>query len=76
MVLVLKFGQMEPHMKDNGKMIKLKEKVSLNMQMVIYVIDFIDNLDDGEWENDKTNGFGIYIHADGSKYEGLWKDDK
>ena len=30
----------------------------------------------GNWENDKANGYGIYIHANGSKYEGEWRDDK
>jgi hypothetical protein len=25
---------------------------------------------------DKANGYGTYIHANGSKYEGDWKDDK
>ncbi len=30
----------------------------------------------GNWENDKANGYGVYIHANGSKYEGEWKDDK
>jgi hypothetical protein len=30
----------------------------------------------GEWENDKANGYGIYTHANGSKYEGQWLDDK
>lgn len=22
----------------------------------------------GEWENDKANGYGIYTHANGSRY--------
>jgi hypothetical protein len=25
---------------------------------------------DGEWENDKANGNGVYLHKDGSIYEG------
>ena len=35
-------------------------------------IEFIKSI----WRNDKANGYGIYIHANGSKYEGEWKDDK
>ena len=30
----------------------------------------------GNWKNDKANGFGILYHADGDIYEGDWKDDK
>lgn len=31
---------------------------------------------EGNWEQDKANGYGVYVHANGSKYEGDWKDDK
>ena len=24
---------------------------------------------DGDWEDDKANGFGVYVHVDGAKYE-------
>ena len=29
----------------------------------------------GQWRDDKANGFGIYVHVNGAKYEGEWKDD-
>ena len=29
----------------------------------------------GEYDRDKKNGFGIYKWADGSEYEGFFKDD-
>ena len=29
----------------------------------------------GEWEDDKANGYGIYIHVNGAQYEGYWKND-
>ncbi len=29
----------------------------------------------GQWIDDKANGFGIYLHVNGAKYEGDWKDD-
>ena len=31
---------------------------------------------DGEWEDNKANGFGTYTFKDGTKYIGYWKDDK
>ena len=30
----------------------------------------------GEWYNDKQNGKGVYVSADGQKREGEWKDGK
>lgn len=29
----------------------------------------------GEYDNDKKNGYGKYKWADGSEYEGFFKDD-
>ena len=26
----------------------------------------------GEWKDDQANGYGVYLNADGSKYEGYW----
>ena len=31
---------------------------------------------EGEWKDDKANGYGIYIHVNGAKYEGEWLNDK
>ena len=31
---------------------------------------------EGEWNNDKVEGYGIYHHNDGAYYEGQWKNDK
>jgi len=31
---------------------------------------------EGEWLNDKAEGYGVYLHVDGSKYVGRWKQDK
>lgn len=30
---------------------------------------------DGEWKDDKANGFGTYTHVNGAKYSGFWMDD-
>lgn len=31
--------------------------------------------DEGEWKGDKADGYGVYFHMNGAKYEGYWKDD-
>jgi len=28
------------------------------------------------WKDDKAHGYGVYMHADGARYEGEWKEDK
>ena len=30
---------------------------------------------EGEWLDDKANGYGVYVHQNGARYEGEWKDD-
>ena len=30
---------------------------------------------EGEFKDDKSNGFGVYTCADGTRYEGMWIDD-
>jgi len=31
---------------------------------------------DGEWSNDKKNGFGIMKYSSGDHFEGNWENDK
>ena len=31
---------------------------------------------DGDWKDDKADGFGIYTHNNGNRYVGDWKEDK
>lgn len=31
---------------------------------------------EGDWEDDKANGYGVYLHVNGARYEGNWKNDK
>ena len=31
---------------------------------------------EGYWKDNKANGKGRLIHADGDVYNGFWKDDK
>jgi len=33
------------------------------------------NFKSGNWKNDKANGYGLYIHKNGTRYEGEWLDD-
>jgi hypothetical protein len=35
----------------------------------------INALDDGDWKDDKANGYGVYVHVNGARYEGYWTDD-
>ena len=30
---------------------------------------------EGEWKNNRANGFGYYQYSNGCKYEGQWLDD-
>lgn len=30
----------------------------------------------GEWKNDRANGFGILIYSNGCRYDGNWVDDR
>jgi len=31
---------------------------------------------EGEWVQDKAQGFGVYTHTDGAQYIGYWYEDK
>jgi len=66
MVLEHKYGLMVPNMKVNGEIIKQMVKASFGTLMVMY---------EGEWQEDKANGYGVYVHVNGAKYEGYWKND-
>jgi hypothetical protein len=30
---------------------------------------------EGEWQNDKANGHGVFTRKNGGRYDGKWKDD-
>ena len=30
---------------------------------------------EGEWLEDKANGYGVFIDSQNARYEGMWKDD-
>ena len=70
-------GQMARNTKASGKTTKLAEKASFNMlmEMCVNTLKTIISLDEGEWKDDKANGFGIYVHVNGARYEGNWNDD-
>lgn len=68
-------GPMEPDMRVSGKIIKLMERENSFMLMGMYLkVIFSYNIA-GEWEDDKANGYGVYLHSNGAKYKGYWKDD-
>jgi hypothetical protein len=50
-----RYGQMAPNMKANGSLTKQMERVSSGMQTATSM---------------RANGFGIYIHVNGARYEG------
>ena len=61
----------------NGNSTEPMERVSsgtsMEISMKVQPKTLIYSL--GQFQNDKANGFGLYIHLDGTKYEGSWKDD-
>ena len=76
-VLGYKIGQMVRNMMEIGRRIIRVGRESSGMLMEIFVIFYSINIfqDDGEWNDDKANGFGIYIHVNGAKYDGYWQND-
>ena len=43
------------------------------MEICVFIISIIK--DEGDWKDDKANGYGVYTHVNGAKYEGYWVDD-
>ena len=35
-----------------------------------------DSLYEVQWKDDKSHGYGVYLHSDGAQYQGEWKEDK
>ena len=71
---VYKIGQMVRSTMGIGRRIIRVGRGSSGMLMGIFVISYSINIsqDEGEWNDDKANGFGIYIHVNGAKYDGYW----
>ena len=74
------FGQMDPFMREIGLRINLVERYYPSIMKLIYskgkLIHADGDIYEGEWKDDKANGFGVYIHVNGAKYEGEWLNDK
>lgn len=76
MVQEFKNGQILQDMKENGNKIKPMVKENFIMLMEIFSrVKFNNLIIIGEWEDDKANGYGVYLHSNGAKYNGYWKDD-
>jgi hypothetical protein len=74
--MVFKYGQMALDMKDHGKMIKQREKEnSYTLMETFSKVHRVLFICIGEWKDDKANGYGIYTHINGAKYEGNWQND-
>ena len=56
------------HMKDDdfGKLASTVETIAKNMRYGSTHVD--GDTYEGQWANDKANGFGIYNHVNGAKY--------
>lgn len=78
MDMAFKFGQMALNMKATGKITLPAEEAGSTIQMAMFMMVCLSLriTSVGDWQNDKANGYGVYMHANGSKYEGEWKDDK
>jgi hypothetical protein len=78
-VSAYKYGQMVLSMRATGETMSLLPEASsitlMEMSMMVISPPFT-TFYIGNWENDKANGYGVYLHSNGSKYEGDWKDDK
>lgn len=70
MVLAFKFGLMVLNMRAIGVTMLPVEEASFITLMEMSMMVFFNSLtlSLGNWVNDKANGFGVYIHANGSKY--------
>ena len=62
-------------MKETGRIIRLVGGVNFGMSMGIYLKVIVICIIKGEWREDKANGYGVYIHVNGARYEGNWRDD-
>lgn len=74
------FGQMDLFMKVIGLRINLVERYFHTINKSYFsqgkLIHADGDIYEGEWKDDKANGFGVYIHVNGAKYEGEWLNDK
>lgn len=79
MVMALKLGMMEVNMKAVMLMVKNKGKESIHglmgkqiKKLLISLKSYFRSKYDGDWNDNKICGKGIYIWADGRQYEGDW----
>ena len=61
-------GKITLQMDRVGSITQMDQSMKVRFKNLLFMI--------GSWENDKANGYGVFTHANGSKYQGEWKDDK
>jgi hypothetical protein len=45
------------------------------IKIIIILVHVDGDSYDGEWKDDRANGYGVYCHSGGAKYEGHWNND-
>lgn len=77
--MVCSYGQMVRNILDTGGIIKPMERVFKLLLFYLLTLGIFYHVDgdvfDGEWADDKANGYGIYTHVNGAKYIGYWNND-
>ena len=53
----------------------LDDEAQLRMPHATVLHSGVQDVYEGEWRDDKANGYGVYVHVNGARYEGHWKND-
>jgi hypothetical protein len=68
--------QVEKSMKENLKIMNLKERENIYLHLVVTTVKIKFKKKEGEFKNGMFNGTGIFKYKDGNVYEGGFKDNK
>jgi len=70
------YGLMVENLMENGRIIKWKDRVDLLGQMEGNINNINYRKYNGNYVNDKKEGYGEFYWPDGRIYKGYWKDGK